>query len=80
MEENSGKKIRHSVELGIVLQIGHNFTPGCSGFASVETAAYGGWKSGFGFVADLREENDAGIAEKICVGYKGIFANSGLIS
>lgn len=28
----------------IVLQIGHNFTPGCSGFVGVETAASWGGK------------------------------------
>jgi len=57
----------------IVLQIRHNFTPGCCGFASTETAASWGDKIGFGFVANSGNGNEVSIAEKIFVGYKGKF-------
>lgn len=55
----------------IVLQIGHNFTPGCSGFVCVETAASWGGESRFSFVANSGNRNEVGIAAKICIGYKG---------
>ena len=38
---------------------------------SAETAASWGGKSRFGFVANSDSRNEVGIAEKICVGYKG---------
>ena len=39
-----------------------------------ETAASWGGKSRFGFVANSSDGYEVGIAEKICVGYKGEFA------
>ena len=53
-----------------VLPIGHNFTPGCSGFMSIETAASWGVISQFDFVANSGSRSEGSIAEKICVGYK----------
>ena len=53
---------------------GHNFTPGCSGFVRVETAASWGDEIRFGFVANSSDGYEVGIAEKICVGYKGEFS------
>ena len=52
----------------------YNFTPGCSGFMRVETAASWGGEYRFGFVANSGNANEAGIDKKICVGYKGEFA------
>lgn len=42
----------------------------CCGFVEIETAAYGGWFSRFGFVAVFRAGNEVGIDENISVGYK----------
>ena len=39
----------------------------------VETAASWGGEYRFGFVDDSSDRNEVGIAEKICVGYKGEF-------
>ena len=44
------------------------------------STTYGGWKVKFGFVAERSAANEVDIDEKICVGYKGKFSNSGLIS
>ena len=55
----------------------HNFTPGCCGFISTETAASWGDEGRFGFVADSVAGNEIGIAEKICVGYKAGFCFQG---
>ena len=38
-----------------------------------ETAASWGGEIRFGFVANSGDRNEVGIAEKICVGYKGDF-------
>ena len=39
-------------------------------FVVIETAAYGGWFSRFGFAAVFKVENKVGIDENISVGYK----------
>ena len=44
-----------------------------------ETAASWGDEIRFGFVANSGDGYEVGIAEKICVGYKGEFAIGGII-
>lgn len=44
---------------------------------TVETAASWGGESRFGFLANSGNGNELGIAERICVGYKGEFRSIG---
>ena len=57
----------------------YNYAPGCCGFLRAETAASWGGEIKFGFVANNDDRNEVGIAEKICVGYKGEFPIYGII-
>ena len=50
--------------------LGDKNTTICCDFIRVETAAYGGWFSKFGFAAVFRAENEVGIDENISVGHK----------
>ena len=58
----------------VIGENGHNFTPGCSGFKRVETAASWGGEYRFGLEANSIDGNKVGIAEKGCDDYKGKMA------
>lgn len=56
----------HTVK--ITVKTRGNLTAAYSGFSAGRNAAFGGRKTGFGFVADRKVANEVDIRETICVG------------